>query len=124
MHINYFNAAQISNLKATVHNTGRMGFSRNAEKQLNLQNVKSFRIGSADNYQESKILLLVPVQSKEPEYFTVAKSGPYYYLNAKSLMDVLNEDYQTEKIVYDILVDSAEGKPIFKLKRRTVERKR
>ncbi|WP_288428958.1 hypothetical protein [uncultured Spirosoma sp.] len=121
----FFNARDIQDTpKVTVHRTGRMGFSRSAEKKLMLSTDKSVLIGLLDEPGNGQVLVLKMADTKQPEAFAVNKSGPYYYANTRNLFDLLGENYEDSKLIYDLIPDTADGQPIFKLKRRSIERKK
>jgi hypothetical protein len=125
MTIQYFNAKQLSaGVKATVHNTGRLGFSRSAEEVLKLHSVKSVTIGRGGDYQAEGVLYLIPDTGYKPESFVVRKAGPYYYAFTRHLFRMLGEDFEKKKIVFDIEAETVDGQQVFKLKRRLIERKK
>jgi hypothetical protein len=125
MEIEFFKASELdSNIKATIHYNGKLGFNRNAEKKLNLENAKSILIGKGSDYEKEKILYLIAQEEIDPDGFAVLKSGDYYYANTKSLFDKLEEDYEKYKVIYNITETTYNGKTIFKLKRRVIERKK
>jgi hypothetical protein len=122
----FFDASELdTNVKATVHLNGRLGFNKNAEKKLSLPESKFVRIARKPDYDIDKTLYLVPTREGTKDAFPVLKSGEYYYAATKSLFDFLGEDYENVKIIYDITeVQSTNGTKIFKLKRRDIERKK
>ena len=125
MDIEFFNASELDgNTKATIHANGKLGFNRNAEKKLDLINAKSVRIGRTKDYEKDRTLFLVTSDEIDKDGFAVMKSGAYYYANTRSLFDLLEEDYEALKIIYDIVETDWNGQKIFKLKRRTLERKK
>ena len=125
MEIEFFKASELeSNIKATIHVNGKLGFNRNAEKRLNLEQAKSVKIGRAKDYEKDRTLFLVTTDEVDPDGFAVMKSGAYYYANTRSLFDLLGENYEALKVIYDIAEINHDGQKIFKLKRRTLERKK
>uniref|UniRef100_UPI000475C35E hypothetical protein n=1 Tax=Spirosoma luteum TaxID=431553 RepID=UPI000475C35E len=95
-----------------------------AEKRLNLEQVKTVKIGKAKDYEKDKMLFLVTTDEIDPDGFTVMKSGAYYYANTRSLFDLLGEDYENVKVIFDLIEMDVNGQKIFKLKKRTLERKK
>jgi hypothetical protein len=124
MQLDFFNATEIQQgFRATVYPTGKLGFSRVAERELNLKDVTSVLIGRGKDYEADKVLYLVIDTKNEPSAFKVRKSGVYFYAFTKHLFRLLNEDFQKSKIVYDIQPEVLDGQQVFKLKPRTIERK-
>ena len=125
MEIEFFKASELDgNIKATIHANGKLGFNRNAEKKLNLVDAKSVKIGRTKDYEKDRTLFLVTTEEIDSDGFAVMKSGAYFYANTRSLFDLLGEDYENIKIIYDIVELDLDGRKIFKLKRRTLERKK
>lgn len=125
MEIEFIKASELDgNVKATIHANGKLGFNRNAEKRLSLEQVKSVKIGRTKDYEKDRTLFLVTTDEIDPDGFAVMKSGAYYYANTRSLFDLLGEDYENIKVIYDISEIDHDGQKIFKLKRRTLERKK
>lgn len=123
--IEFFKASELdSNIKATIHANGKLGFNRNAEKKLKLEQVKSVKIGRGSDYDKDKTLYLVTTEEIDPDGFAVMKAGEYFYANTRSLFDKLGEDYESVKVIYNITEINHNGQKIFKLKRRTIERKK
>ena len=125
MKLTFFKASELeSNVKATVHLNGRLGFNKNAEKRLDLENVKSVKIAKSEDYEKDKTLYLLTQEDTDNDGFSVLKAGEYYYATTKTLFDALAEDYEKTKIIYDISEVEYEGEKIFRLKRRDIERKK
>jgi len=125
MDIEFFKASELdSNIKATIHANGKLGFNRNAEKRLNLEQAKTVKIGRTKEYEKDGTLFLITTTEMDVDGFAIMKSGAYYYANTRSLFDKLNENYETVKVIYDISEIDHDGQQIFKLKRRTLERKK
>lgn len=123
--IEFFKASELdSNVKATVHTSGKLGFSRNAEKKLGLEDAKSIRIGRGNDFEKSRNLFLLVQKHEDVDGFSILKAGEYYYANTKPLFDMLGEGYDKEKIIYDITEVIVGTTKVFKLKRRVKERKK
>ena len=123
--IEFFKASELdSNIKATVHTSGKLGFSRNAEKKLGLEEARSIRIGRTNDFEKSRNLFLLVQDKEDIDGFSVLKAGEYYYANTKPLFDMLGEAYDKDKIIYDITEVNLGDLKIFKLKRRVKERKK
>lgn len=125
MQIEFFNAQRLrGSMKATVHNTGRLNFGYSAELGLGLNIAKSLKIGRAEDYHKEGVLYIVVGNKEEAGSFAILKQGAYYYASTRNLFDLLGEDYRKRKVVFDIEQETLDGQKVFKLKRRTIERKK
>ncbi|NLP56600.1 hypothetical protein [Lutibacter sp. B1] len=104
-------------VKATVHKTGKLGFSSGASKFMNIENINFFNIG-LNKEEEDKSLYLVPVEIETEKSFKVVKAGDYYYVFIKNIMRELKIDYKNETVIYDIEEMEYENNKMFKLIRR------
>lgn len=111
-------------IKCTVHTTGKLGFSKNAIKYLNIDNNSFVKIGVNEDDDSDKDLYLVVTSENNDDTFKVNKAGDYYYLNTKYLFDELNIDYRRQKIIYDINEIKYEGARMFRLNPRIIQRKK
>jgi len=111
------------NLKATVHRSGKLGFSMEAANKLELSADKSASIAVNEDDPNDSCLYFVIHPSVEGDAFKVNKAGEYYYINAKPLFDSLKINYLKESVVYDISKDSVDGQLIYKFKRREKSKK-
>src|SRR5688572_6296647 len=77
--------------KATVHKSGRLGFSRAANKLIDFEKNKFFKIGRKKTEGEvaTDVLYLIPVEEKEKDEFTfsIIKAGGYFSLKTKRLLN-------------------------------------
>lgn len=108
--------------KATVHKSGKLGFSQGAAKLIDFETNKMFKIGrkKSEYGLNSDVLVMIPVQEKDDLTFTIGKAGEYYYLKTKRLLTQLNIDYRNESEVVSFEVEDVieNGKKYFKLIRR------
>jgi hypothetical protein len=89
-------------LKATVHKTGKLGFTLHTAKKFELNKNKSISIGqNQQDKNDNKLYIIVNDNIKE-DAFKVCKAGEYYYLNTKYLFDKLGYNYAGGPIVFDI----------------------
>lgn len=106
------------NLKATIHRTGKMGFTADAAKKLKLPSIRSADIGfNSDDANDKNLYLFLHPEPKRGQ-FNVVKAGAYYYINTKVLYDNLKLDYVKETISYDITPQQIGGEQAYILKRR------
>lgn len=108
------------NLKATIHKTGKLGFTKNAIARLGLDNRKSISIGESEEFKNGELFIIVNENNLDVNSFKVNKAGPYYYISTKSLFDRLNVNYKSHNISYDISImdDKFEGQTVYKLTKR------
>lgn len=89
-------------IKATIHKTGKMGFSTGAIKVLGLEKNRYFKLAVNDEDANDNSLYLVLAKESDKDAFMTNKAGPYYYLRVKHVLDELGIDYRTETVIYDI----------------------
>lgn len=124
MKIKFFTLDELDkNLKATIHKTGKMGFTSDAAKKLDLVNMKSANIGVNEDDPSDQNLYLAVYPGVMSGAFRVVKSGAYYYINTKVLFDNLKIDYLSENVTYDMSTTNLEGQTIYLLKRRKKDKK-
>lgn len=111
------------NVKATVHKTGKLGFTVEAAKKLKLSNEKSMAIAINEDDPNDLNLYTIVYPTKEKGAFNVAKAGDYYYVNTKPLFDSLKVDYVNDYVAYEIMEDEIDGQNIYVFKRRMPNKK-
>lgn len=110
------------NIKATIHTSGKLGFSSEAAKKLDLINIKGIQI--AINEEEEDANLYIKLESQITyESFGVVKAGDYYYVNTKAFFENYGIDYKSIKIIYDIVEFDYEGEKMYKFLKREVKKK-
>lgn len=105
-------------IKATVHKTGKLGFSKGASKFLKLEEIEFFQIGMNKADEEDRSLYFVPVNEESESSFKVSKAGEYYYINVKNILTKLGIDYKKESAIFDIVEIEDNNKKLYKLTRR------
>lgn len=119
MKLKFFNPNNLDkNLKATAHKTGKLGFTVDAAKKLQLSVEKTAGIGINEDDEADKSLYVVVYPDKQEGAFNISKAGKYYYINTKALFDSLKIDYQKDYVVYDISEETIDDQKVFKFKRR------
>jgi hypothetical protein len=109
--------------KATVHSTGKLGFSKEAVEYLGIKEGKSIQFAQ-DEENPDDLNLYAVVHLGTPEgAFRINKAGHYFYLNTTNLFDSLKLDYKSKKIIYDLVKIQYDGKPFIKMVRRDIKRK-
>lgn len=111
------------NLKATVHKTGKLGFTMDAATKLGLNTNKSAAIAINDEDPSDTNLYVIINEDRQEGAFPISKAGQYFYINAKALFDSFKFDYAHDSIVYDITREVIEEKEFYKFKRREKNKK-
>lgn len=105
-------------VKATVHKTGKLGFSSGAAKLLDLENIRYFNIGKNKANSEDESLYLVPIEDESDKSFKVVKAGDYFYVFIKNIMREMKIDYKNESVIFDIEELSEFNLKYYKMTRR------
>lgn len=124
MKIKFFNPNNLDkNLKATVHKSGKLGFTVDAANKMDLKQSKSAAVGINEDDPSDQSLYIIIYNEQQNGAFKVAKAGDYYYLNLKNLFDTLKINYKIQSVVYEISEETIEGRKIFKLSPRENNKK-
>jgi hypothetical protein len=119
MKIKFFNPDSLDkNLKATVHKSGKLGFTVDAARRLKLETNKSAAIGTNEDDPLDDSLYIIIYNEVRSGAFRIAKAGQYYYINLKALFDALKINYKQESVVYDISEEPLGDEMIFKFSSR------
>lgn len=105
-------------VKATVHKTGKLGFSTGASKFMELDKIKYFNIGTNKKDEEDNNLYLVPIEKETDKSFKVVKAGDYYYVAIKNILRDLKIDYKNETVIFDIDELEMKDNKIYKMTKR------
>lgn len=98
-----FNAKDFSlKPKATIQQTGKMGFNTDAISQLEIDESK--QVVLAPDTQDKRVFYMAVLAGETNENaFAVRKSGVYFYINTKQLFDHLDMDYVKNSIIFDLV---------------------
>lgn len=112
-----------TNAKCTIHKSGKLGFSANAIKLLDISNDKSLLFAKDNNNPEEDRFYMLIGDSTNEQGFKINKAGDYYYANTKLLFDSLDYDYVNTTIIFDITATEhiQDGMKIYKLTKREVK---
>ena len=112
-------------LKVTIQQSGRMNFTDETAKALELtssKGVKFFMDG------EPEQLYLAILEKPDEDSFRIRKSGAYYYVAAQLLFDELGVDYKNYTVFYDLVrctaYDKEAGGQSYKMNLRRTKKKR
>ncbi|MBN2867568.1 MAG: hypothetical protein JXK08_02755 [Flavobacteriaceae bacterium] len=89
-------------IKATIHKSGRLGFSSGAQKFMNLSENQRYKVGFNQNDSNDESIYLVGTSKENEQGFKIYKAGAYYYLKLKSVFKNNGIDYKNENTIYDI----------------------
>jgi len=125
MEINFWKpTTSIGIVKATIHKSGKLGFSQAAIDKLELTQNTYLMIGTnKENKKDNNIYLVISRESNELA-IKVNKAGDYYYLNTKDFFNEISVDFKNKSIIYDIVDISTEQDRLYKLIPREKDRKR
>ena len=103
-------------IKASIHKTGKLGFSSGAQAFMGISEDCYFKVGFVGEGGNEDIYL-VPA-AKDEIAFKVAKAGDYYYINLKHVFDKRSFDYKNETLIYDIKKQKSENIEYYVLNKR------
>lgn len=104
-------------IKATIHKTGKLGFSSGAEDFMSIKEDCYFKVGFNNNDSSDDNIYMVKTDDVT-NAFKVAKAGMYYYINLKNVFDKRGIDYKSKSYIYDIRKEHSEGAEFFILSKR------
>ena len=108
----------VSKLKATVHASGKLGFSEVTAKELGLLDNEGHFVQFAQDTEDPSVLYLINGTADDRDSFKVCKSGAYFYINAKLMFDLLGVDYINKTIIYDMIKLHDEEGEVYRMTKR------
>ena len=87
-------------LKATIQASGRLGFTADTAKALDLQSGKFAKFAQDD---ENNSLYLIIIDKASEDAFQIRLSSGYYYVPTKMMFDMLGFDYEHNTIMFDLI---------------------
>ncbi|GAB4509379.1 MAG: hypothetical protein Tsb004_10090 [Allomuricauda sp.] len=105
-------------VKASVHKSGKLGFSSGAQHKMKIDSNKYYKVGFNDSDENDESIYLVETNSEDVDAFKANKAGNYYYLRLKHVFEKRNISYKDGGIIYDIYELEKENIKYYKLKRR------
>ncbi|MFI3293202.1 MAG: hypothetical protein SNG27_06395 [Rikenellaceae bacterium] len=108
-------------LKATIHASGRLGFTEATAKELNLNSASA--IAFAQDDEDENLLYLINTTIENEDAFKVMKAGVYFSVGTKPLFDRLGFDYKNNNISFDMVREKNEEIDIYKLLKKITPRK-
>lgn len=106
MAIKFYSAKSFGRvLKVTIQKSGKLGFSGDTAKTMDLDTNTSFLIGKDDSINAD--LIMVKIKEPNPDAFQVKKSGQYFFLDTTALFDLLRYNYKSgSNIFFDVVRDT------------------
>jgi len=125
MKVNFWKpTTPMGTIKATIHKSGKLGFSQAAIEKLQIDENSYVMIGTnKDDRSDEAVYLLIAGEPGEMS-LKVNKAGQYYYLNTKDFFNENKIDFYRKKIIYDIVDVSEAEEKLFRLIPREIDRKK
>lgn len=112
-------------LKATIHSSGRLGFTADTADKLNLSGEVYVKFANDDENENELFMVLVP--NEDEDSFKVVKSGKYYYLPTTAMFQSFGFDFKKYNIMFDLVrmsdYDEIVNGKVYKLNKRVLMRK-
>jgi len=110
MAISILSAKQFKgNLKATIQATGKLGFTSDTAKTLNLSSERHAKFAKDD---ESGTLYLIIINESNEDAFPIRESSGYYYASTARMFDMLGLDYVNMTIMFDLVRQATLDEPL------------
>ena len=111
-------------LKATIHKSGRLGFTAETAAALDFSAGKFAKFAQDD---ENGSLYLIIINEGSEDAFSVRENGGYYFIATKVMFDTLGFNYENGDIIFDLvrrpsLDDDLQGQVYF-MKQRPIKNK-
>ena len=91
-------------LKVTIQKTGRLGFTEDTAKALDLASGEHAKFAQDE---ENGSLYLIITNEADEDAFEIKLSSGYYYIPAKTLFDILGFNYEHSTIMFDLIRQSS-----------------
>lgn len=111
-----------SKLKATIHTSGKLGFTEVTAKELGFGDSTDNYIQFAQDDDNPEILYLINDAIDDGDSFRVSKAGKYYYVNTKLLFDSLGIDYVNSTVIFDMIKTKVGDKEMYKMTPRALRK--
>lgn len=122
MKLKYWKPTTTGIVKATIHRSGKLGFSQAAINKLEINESTYVKLAINESDVKDTNLYLKVVNELDGESLKVNKAGNYFYLSTRDFFNEYGIDYRKKKIIYDIVEMEYEGEKLFKLIKREKER--
>lgn len=121
--LSFFKSNELDrNLKASIHKTGKLGFSSDAAAKLKLAESEGVSIAKNMGDEQDRNLYVIVNKEKKEGDFRISKAGEYYYVSAKDLFDNLEWDYTKKNYTFDIKRTEIDGTEVWVFKTNEKEK--
>lgn len=107
-------------LKATIHRTGKLGFTKETADELKLS--ENLFVRFANDSDDRNIVYLAIIHQEIPGCFKLLKSSDYYSVSTGKMFKELGFDYSRRTVMFDvereISGDEIMGGECYKLSKR------
>jgi hypothetical protein len=104
-------------IKASIHKTGKLGFSSGAQEFMGIDENTFYKIGFNNNDPIDTNIYIVPSQD-QTNAFKAAKAGMYFYINLKHVFDKRGYEYNKGSNIFDIKKENSNGLDYYILSKR------
>lgn len=104
-------------IKASIHKTGKLGFSSGAQEFMKINEDTYFKVGFNNTDLEDHNIYMVP-SDKVDGAFKASKAGDYYYINLKHVFDKRGIEYKKGSNIYDIKKQTSNDVDFYILSKR------
>ena len=112
-------------LKATIHSSGRLGFTADTANRLNLSEQTYIKFAKDD--ENDNDLFMIVVADEDEDTFRVVRSGKYYYLPTTTMFQSFGYDFKKFNFMFDMVrmsyYDEIVNGKVYKLNKRVLMRK-
>ncbi len=109
--------------RASVHMTGRIGFSIQTAKRFGIGIDKSMGLAINDDDPEDASIYGLLYEKDKSDAYRIIKGGDYHSVNAKVFFDTIGIDYSNGDISYNVSEVDIDGTKALKFSPRLVEKK-
>lgn len=111
-----------SKLKATVHTSGKLGFTEVTARELGFKEDTENFVQFAQDDENQDILYLINGAIDDGDSFRINKAGKYFYVNTKLLFDSLGVDYINNTVIFDMVKIKIGDKELYKMTSRVIKK--
>ncbi len=109
--------------RASVHMTGRIGFSIQTAKKFGIGIDKSMGLAINEDDPNDPSIYGLLYEKGKPDTYRIIKGGDYHSVNAKSFFDTIGIDYSNGDISYNVLEVDIDSTIALKFTPRIIENK-
>ena len=107
-------------IRATIHRSGKLGFSRDAEKVMGLSPERGVLIFVDDETIGDLYLQIVEMPNEDA--YTLSVGGGYYFARTTDFFDLIGVDYADGQTRYSVRMVEIDGEKMYRLQRRATKK--